>query len=118
MSAQYAQQYYGYQPSQPINMPQKQGHQGYQQYSQYPQHAYDRMAGSPPEVAASVTSGSNVASYDPSASSSSYAGSASDYESASNGAASVDLLDYMNDRVASAYNPMPLDRSLAQQAQT
>lgn len=27
-------------------------------------------------------------------------------------------MDYMNDRVASAYNPMPLDRSLAQQAQT
>lgn len=76
------------------------------------------MAGSPPEATASVTSGSAVTSYDPSASSSSYAGSASDYDASSNGAASVDLLDYMNDRVASAYNPMPLDRSLAQQAQT
>lgn len=118
MSAQYAQQYYGYQPSQPISMPQKQGYQGYQQYPQYSQQAYDRMAGSPPEATASVTSGSGVTSYDPSASSSSYAGSASDYDASSNGAASVDLLDYMNDRVASAYNPMPLDRSLAQQAQT
>lgn len=115
MSTQYAQQYYGYPASQPINMPQK---QGYQAYPQYPQHAYSRMAGSPPEVAESATSGSGVTSYDPSAASASYAASASDYESSSNGAASVDLLDYMNDRVSSAYNPMPLDRSLAQQAQT
>ena len=96
-------------------MPQK---QGYQTYPQYSQHAYSRMAGSPPEASESVTSGSGVTSYDPSAASSSYAGSASDYDSSSNGAASVDLMDYMNDRVASAYNPMPLDRSLAQQAQT
>jgi hypothetical protein len=115
MSSQYAQQYYGYQPSQPINMPQK---QSYQAYPQYQQHAYSRMAGSPPEVPESVTSGSAVTSYDPSASSSSYAGSASEYEPSSNGAASVDLMDYMSERVASAYNPMPLDRSLAQQAQT
>ena len=115
MSSQYAQQYYGYQPSQPINMPQK---QGYQAYPQYQQHAYSRMAGSPPEVPESVTSGSGVTSYDPSASSSSYAGSASEYEASSNGAASVDLMDYMGERVASAYNPMPLDRSLAKQAQT
>ena len=76
------------------------------------------MAGSPPEAPESVTSGSGITSYDPSATSSSYAASASDYDASSNGAASVDLMDYMHDRVASAYNPMPLDRSLAQQAQT
>ena len=118
MSSQYAQQYYGYQASQPINMPQKQGYQAYPQYPQYQQSGYSRMVGSPPEAPESVTSGSGVTSYNPSATSSSYAASASDYESANNGAASVDLLDYMNDRVSSAYNPMPLDRGLAQQAQT
>jgi len=72
---------------------------------------------SPPEAADSVTT-SGVASYDPSAASSSYAGSANEYDSASSGTQSVDLYEYMNDRVASAYNPLPLDRSLAQQAQT
>ena len=120
MSSQYAAQYYAYpQQTQPISMPQKQ--QPYQAYSQYQyaQHgAYGRMPASPPEAPESVTSGSNVASYDPSATSSSYAASASDYESSTNGAQSVDLLDYMNERVASAYDPMPLDRALAQQAQT
>ncbi|KIW03077.1 hypothetical protein, variant [Verruconis gallopava] len=115
MSSQYASQYYGYQPSQPINMPQK---QSYQAVPQYPHQAYSRMPGSPPEVPESVSTGSGITSYDPSAASSSYAGSASEYESASNGASSVDLMDYMNERLSSVYNPMPLDRSVAQQAQT
>jgi hypothetical protein len=115
MSTQYASHYYGYPPSQPINMPPK---QSYQAYPQYQHHAYSRIAGSPPEAPESVTTGSGVPSYDPSAASSSYAGSASEYDPSTNGASSVDLLDYMNDRMSSAYNPEPLDRSLAQQAQT
>jgi hypothetical protein len=115
MSSQYASQYYGYQPSQPISMPQKQSYQAYPQYQHNP---YSRISGSPPEAPESVTTGSGVTSYDPSAASSSYAGSASEYDSSSNGASSVDLLEYMHDRLSSTYNPMPLDRSLAQQAQT
>jgi len=95
----------------PINMPQKPGY-----YQPTPHHGYDRVSVSPPEAPESVTT-SGVASYEPSATSSSYAGSASEYES-TGAAASVDLIDYMGDRVQGAFDPMPLDRSLARQAQT
>lgn len=114
MSTQYYPQYSYASASQPINMPQKPG-----TYPAYPQHGpYSRVSVSPPEAPESTTTGSGVTSYDPSAASSSYAGSASEYDPSSNGAASIDLLDYMNDRLAGSYNPMPLDRSLAQQSQT
>lgn len=54
-----------------------------------------------------------------SATSSSYAGSVSggDYESHSS-ANGVDLHEYMQDRFSSAFDPIPLDRSLATQAQS
>jgi len=81
-----------------------------------PQHTYGRVSASPPEAPDSVTT-SGVASYEPSAASSNYAGSASDYES-THGATSVDLLDYMGNRLNGSFDPMPLDRSLAKQAQT
>lgn len=29
----------------------------------------------------------------------------------------MDLLDYMNDRLSQAYNPVPLDRNMVKQAQ-
>lgn len=98
--------------SYPISVPQKPG------YNQYypPQHSYGRVAASPPEAPDSITT-SGVPSYEPSASSSHYAGSASEYESTS-GAASVDLLEYMGNRLNGSFDPMPLDRSLAKQAQT
>ena len=99
------------QSSYPINMPQKPGF-----FFPNQQPAYGRMVGSPPEAPNSVTT-SGVPSYEPSATSSNYAGSASDYDSTS-GAASVDLLDYMGSRVNGSFDPMPLDRSLAKQAQT
>ncbi|KAH7390667.1 hypothetical protein BKA66DRAFT_41661 [Pyrenochaeta sp. MPI-SDFR-AT-0127] len=103
--------YYHYpQSTYPINVPQKPG------YYYPPQHTYGRVAGSPPEAPDSVTT-SGVPSYEPSATSSNYAGSASDYDSTS-GAASVDLLDYMGNRMNGSFDPMPLDRSLAKQAQT
>lgn len=98
------------QASYPINMPQKPG------YYYPPQHSYGRVSASPPEAPDSVTT-SGVPSYEPSATSSNYAGSASDYESTS-GAASVDLLEYMGNRLNGSFDPMPLDRSLAKQAQT
>jgi exonuclease VII small subunit len=104
--------------SAPINMPQKQGYPSYPSYPTYQHGAYSRVSGSPPEAAESLTTGSGVTSYDPSAASSSYAGSASEYDASSSGHASVDLLDYMNDRLQTSFNPMPLDRSLAQQTQT
>ena len=99
------------QSSYPISMPQKPGF-----YYPPQHHGYGRGAASPPEAPSSVTT-SGVPSYEPSATSSNYAGSASDYDSSS-GSASVDLLDYMGSRVNGSFDPMPLDRSLAKQAQT
>lgn len=99
-----------HQSSYPIQVPQKPG------YYYPPQHTYGRVSASPPEAPDSVTT-SGVASYEPSAASSNYAGSASDYES-THGATSVDLLDYMGNRLNGSFDPMPLDRSLVKQAQT
>lgn len=107
------QSYYPSYPSGPvpINMPQKGAY-----YYPHPQYTYGRVSGSPPEAPESVTT-SGVHSYEPSATSSSYAGSASDYDS-SGTTAGVDLMDYMGDRLNGSFNPTPLDRSLARQAQT
>ena len=48
-------------------------------------------------------------------SSSSYAGSAADEASDEN---EVDMIALLTDRLSSAFDPIPLDRSLAIQAQT
>ncbi|KAF2876526.1 hypothetical protein BDV95DRAFT_602505 [Massariosphaeria phaeospora] len=93
-------------------MPQKPGYY----YPNPAHHGYGHVSASPPEAPDSVTT-SGVASYEPSATSSSYAGSASDYES-SGTTAGVDLLEYMGDRLHGSFDPVPLDRSLAKQAQT
>ncbi|KAI9648213.1 hypothetical protein NHQ30_002845 [Ciborinia camelliae] len=76
---------------------------------------------SPPEAPESVTTGSGMtpaygnSTY--SATSSSYAGSASgEYDSTS--ANGVDLQEYMQDRFSGTFDPLPLDRTLAVQAQT
>ncbi|KAF2083559.1 hypothetical protein K490DRAFT_60380 [Saccharata proteae CBS 121410] len=98
-------------------MPAKQP--GHNPHSYYPQGPYSRVSVSPPEGPESVTT--SGPSYDPSATSSSYAGSASDYESSGNGGGAVqgvDLIEYMGDRMAGAFDGLPLDRSLAKQAQT
>ncbi|KAI9811773.1 MAG: hypothetical protein M1827_005318 [Pycnora praestabilis] len=81
---------------------------------------------SPPEVADSVTTTSSsnmhsaVPSYSNSATSSSYAGSASggEYDSSSGATSGVDLVELLNDRLTGAFDPLPLDRGLAKQAQT
>jgi hypothetical protein len=97
----------------PVNVPAK----GPQQQPMYTARharnpsAYSQLSTSPPERPESVSS-SGAGLY--SSASSAYGGS--DYDS-SNGATSVDLLDYMNDRLSSAYNPIPLDKNLARQAQ-
>lgn len=72
---------------------------------------------SPPEAPESVSTG--TATYGYSVNSPSYAGSASggDYDSSAS-ANGVDMQEYMQDRFGSAFDPLPLDRTLAVQAQT
>lgn len=104
-------------PSYPIAVPAK-PQAG--QYYYTPQH--QGYAVSPPEAADSVTTGSGVApSYGHSAysaTSSSYAGSASGEYDSTTSANGVDMQEYMQDRFAGAFDPLPLDRTLAVQAQT
>jgi len=111
---------YNYYQSAPMAVPAKPQYASY--YPQYPQYSQQGYSVSPPEVAESSTSGSGMtASYGHSGysvASSSYAGSQSgDYESAAS-ANGVDMQEYMQDRFAGAFDPLPLDRTLAVQAQT
>ena len=76
--------------------------------------AYSRIPVTLPSPGSSVRT-----SAVPSLTASSYAGSASaEQESSSVGTGSVDLIDMMTDRLSNAIDPLPLDRSLARQAQT
>ncbi|PHH76878.1 hypothetical protein CDD80_1138 [Ophiocordyceps camponoti-rufipedis] len=87
--------------------------------NQYP--AYSQYSISPPECDDSYSSASGVGSYSNSgftAPSSGYmACSAADYDSARS-ASGVDFQEYMQERFANSFNPIPLDRSMAVQAQT
>ncbi|KAL8934871.1 MAG: hypothetical protein Q9216_005693 [Gyalolechia sp. 2 TL-2023] len=75
---------------------------------------YSRVAVSPPQAGSSANT-----SAVPSLTSGSYAGStAGDSESSNGGVSGVDLVELMNDRLSTAVDPIPLDRSLARQAQT
>lgn len=75
---------------------------------------YSRVSMSPPEASSSVNT-----SAVPSLTSSTYGGSAaSDYDSSHGGSSGVDLIEMLNDRLSNAVDPIPLDRSLAKQAQT
>jgi hypothetical protein len=107
MATQYATQSYYQTASLPIAMPGKLQH--YQTSNRAGAYAV-----SPPEVAESVTTGSGINSAY--STTSSYAGSG-EYESNAS-ANGVDLQEYMQDRFSTAFNPLPLDRSLATQAQT
>ncbi|EKD17728.1 uncharacterized protein L3040_008085 [Drepanopeziza brunnea f. sp. 'multigermtubi'] len=105
----YQQGYY-----QTTSLPMAVPHKGQQYYA--PQS--HRYSVSPPEAPESVTTGSGVGNSAYSAASGSYAGSASgDYDgtSSTNG---VDMQEYMQDRFAGAFDPLPLDRTLAVQTQT
>ncbi|CAG8960617.1 hypothetical protein HYFRA_00013495 [Hymenoscyphus fraxineus] len=99
----------------PIAVPAKSQHA---QYYTPQNHGYGI---SPPEVAESVTTGSSMtpaygnSAY--SATNSTYAGSASDYDSACS-ANGIDMQEYVQDRFNGAFDPLPLDRTLAVQAQT
>ena len=94
--------------------------------NQYP--AYSQYSMSPPECDDSVSSVSGVPSYShtgfSSASATSYLpGSAvsssigAEFDSVGS-ASGVDFQDYMQDRFSHSFNPIPLDRSMAVQAQT
>ncbi|KAI6788678.1 hypothetical protein KC367_g1301 [Hortaea werneckii] len=106
--------YYQYQPTGtlPVSVPGKKPQQGYLPRHARNTSAYSQLSVSPPERPESVsTSGAGLYS----SASSSYADS--EYESSTAGATSVDLLDYMNDRLSQTYNPLPMDHSLAKQTQ-
>jgi hypothetical protein len=100
-------------PSQPIAMPSSKDTMPIYGYDHYD---YSNISSSPPE-GTDVSSVSGP-SFDPSATNASYAASASDYEAANNAISSVDLLEFMNDRLQGSYNPIEMDRSLVQQVQT
>ena len=108
------QQTYYQTTSLPITVPAKQP-----QYYATPQNY--GYAVSPPEAPESVTTGTGTYTYGNSAYSataSSYAGSASGEYDSTSSANGVDMQEYMQDRFNGAFDPIPLDRTLAVQAQT
>lgn len=100
----------------PIAVPNKSPHA---QYYTPQNHTYGI---SPPEVAESVTTGSSMTpAYGQSqysATNSSYAGSSSGEYDSSASANGLDMQEYVQDRFSGAFDPLPLDRTLAVQAQT
>lgn len=99
---------YQYATVAPIAMPAKAGNY----YYPTPSRSYGV---SPPESAASVTSGAVYSSASNYSGNSSYAGSECDSRGS---AGSVDLQEYVSDRFSQmSFDPLPLDRSLAKQAQ-
>lgn len=81
--------------------------------NQYP--AYSQYSCSPPECEDSFSATSGVPSYSNSGfTATSVSG---DYES-NISASGVDFQEYMQDRFSNSFNPIPLDRSMAVQAQT
>ncbi|KAH7397656.1 putative biogenesis of lysosome-related organelles complex 1 subunit KXD1 [Cadophora sp. MPI-SDFR-AT-0126] len=99
---------------QTTSLPMAVPHKGQQYYT--PQH--HGYSVSPPEAPESVTTGSHMGNSAYSATSSSYAGSASGEYDSTSSANGVDMQEYMQDRFASTFDPLPLDRTLAVQTQT
>ncbi|KAK1761069.1 hypothetical protein QBC47DRAFT_20900 [Echria macrotheca] len=119
MDASYAPQYYG---SDAVPIPSGKGQYQYQyQYPNYYASGDSNYSVSPPEdLEPSVSSGSGLNSYGNSYSvtTASYAGSSQgDFESAGS-ASGIDLNEYMQDRFAETFNPIPLDNCTVKQAQT
>ncbi|KAL1877589.1 hypothetical protein VTK73DRAFT_8498 [Phialemonium thermophilum] len=96
---------------------------GKDQYEAYYQGHENTYSVSPPEADLSVSDGSSpmLPSYSNSsycATTSSYAGSSQgDYDSTGS-ASGIDFNEYMQERFAETFNPLPLDRCMAVQAQT
>lgn len=81
-------------------------------------YSYSNYSISPPDADESVSSGG------PSFGPSGYSGTASSYAGSTQGdydsnysASGVDFEEYMQERFAETFNPLPLERGLAQQAQ-
>lgn len=75
-----------------------------------------RVSGSPPDLSDASTTGGSRTSGGFSYSTGSASG---DYESSSGGSfSSVDVVDVLNDRLQNAFDPTPMDKGLATQAQT
>lgn len=95
----------------PIAVPHKQPY--------YTPQTHGGYAISPPEAPESVTTGTTSYGHSAYSATGSYAGSASGGEYDSSASANgVDMQEYMQDRFTGAFNPLPLDRTLAVQAQT
>ncbi|PSR85601.1 hypothetical protein BD289DRAFT_368274 [Coniella lustricola] len=97
----------------PMPVPTKSGYPTYY-------HTESTYSVSPPEADVSVSSGSGVPSYSNSgySATASYAGSShGDYES-ERSASGVDFNEYMHEHLANAFDPLPLDKAVATQAQT
>lgn len=115
MSSPYGSQYYSASGVLPIAVP-----AGKDQYVvDYYQGGHDAYSVSPPE-SENVSSVSGVASYSSPgySATASYAGSSQgDYDSVGS-TSNVDLHEYMQGRFAESFDPLPLDKAMATQAQT
>ena len=127
MSSHYSSQYYSTSDAQYYGasdaLPIPAGKSQYQyQYPSYYAGGESAYSVSPPEdVDASVSSGSGLVSYG----NSSYSMTAPSYASSSQGecdsagsASGIDLNEYMQDRFADTFNPIPLDSCTVKQAKT
>lgn len=83
--------------------------------SQYP--AYSQYDDSPMECDETMSHASGVPSGYSGTSAGYMGGSTSEYDSTQS-ASGVDFQEYMQDRFSTSFNPIPLDRSMAVQAQT
>jgi hypothetical protein len=122
MSSPYSSQYYGASDAMPIPAAGKGQYQYNYQYPAYYTNTDSTYSVSPPEdLDASVSSASGLASYGNSSYSvtnASYASSSQgEYDSAGS-ASGIDLNEYMQDRFAETFNPIPLDSCTVKQAQT
>ena len=99
-------------PAVPISMPSKSPY--YTPLAPSQPLPYSRISMSPTSAGSSVNT-----SAVPSLTSGSCAGSScGEHENSSGGAGSIDLVEMMTNRLSLAIDPLPMDRSLAQQAQT
>jgi len=124
MSSSYSTQYYSATGALPI--PSAGGKDHYGQYPSYYNSGDSNYSVSPPEdldvsvssgTAGGMTSHGGYSTY--SVPASSYAGSINqgEYDSTVGSARDIDLNDYMQDRFADSFDPLPLDKVTAKQAQ-
>lgn len=113
MSSAYPTQYYA------TALPIPSGKGQYQQPTSYASGDSTYSVSPPEDLDASVTASSGTASYGNSYSvTTSYAGSSQgEYDSAGS-ASGVDLNEYMQEKFAGTFDPLPLDKCTATQAQT